>query len=127
MPALMNAAVAARLFLRLKNIPPITANAEVTATSNQRCTWGEMGLGARSKISTVFSGSKFMNLSSVGKDASPQMAVGIARRAISQIGKEASLFGERQDAAICVTQSGWQKISTQSSQIRTTINIPYTF
>jgi hypothetical protein len=35
-----------------------------------------------------------MNLSSVGKDASPQMAVGIARRAISQIDKGAALIGE---------------------------------
>src|SRR6185312_13879937 len=80
-PALRNAAVAARPRPRPRKIPPMTAKAEVTATSNQRCTWGEMGLGARSKMSTVLAGLKFMNLSSANRDALGEGSVGIAASA----------------------------------------------
>src|SRR6185312_12539545 len=81
-PALRNAAVAARPRPRPRKIPPMTAKAEVTATSNQRCTWGEMGLGARSKMSTVLAGLKFMNLPSANRDALGEGSVGIAQASV---------------------------------------------
>src|SRR5689334_9521469 len=85
MPALMKAPVAALALPRPAKIPPIIANAEVTATSSQRCTRGEIGLGARSKMSTVFSGAKFIGSLLLRKeDAHSGTAVGEGARRFAQ-------------------------------------------